>query len=589
MNTAERRTLKMHPRLLWDVIHRQAGTLSKAILEGVMNSVDAGATRCDITLDRKQFSIIDDGRGFRNEDEITRFFETFGYPHKEGDAVYGRFRMGRGQIFSFGSSVWKTGNYVMQVDLKPQENAVGDEYALGYNFSIADESVTGCQIHVALYDTLKPSELDAQIREIRDYVKYVAIPVSLNGTVVSTHPSKDKWDVETDAYYIRKRTSGSLDVYNQGVLVTKMPSYRYGTGGVVVSKVPLEVNFARNDVQSSCKVFRKVINYLNDDTLEAAKRSTPLSESERENIARRITAGEIRLSDVQDARIVTDVTGSHHRFNVLLNLSRFNNSIAVAPRGDRVSEMAHTRKMAFVVTPETAGRFGANDVHELIKSIREIARANDVRSKLTLSPMTIEDFGKVISADYEPIQERELNAAERLALRAIRAGYDELMLKACVRSTLRDRYELFDYWTKRRRISVGDSDVAEAWTDGSQEIWINRKNLRLIKEGLPGMLRLASLLLHEQIHDRATAGSHEHGVEFYETFHNALVHSGVVMFSAQRMLKHCLKEMRDEKKRTITRTLLKDDDLITEAEDFGLVDKRQDVDEPRHFATGITP
>ena len=37
----ETRTLNAHNKLLFDVIRRQAGTLSKAILEGVMNSVDA--------------------------------------------------------------------------------------------------------------------------------------------------------------------------------------------------------------------------------------------------------------------------------------------------------------------------------------------------------------------------------------------------------------------------------------------------------------------------------------------------------------------------------------------------------------------
>jgi hypothetical protein len=43
-----------HNKLLLDVIRRQAGTLSKAILEGVMNAVDAGATRCDISIDETE-------------------------------------------------------------------------------------------------------------------------------------------------------------------------------------------------------------------------------------------------------------------------------------------------------------------------------------------------------------------------------------------------------------------------------------------------------------------------------------------------------------------------------------------------------
>src|SRR5690606_17939145 len=134
MSNAERRTLKMHPHLLWSVIHRQAGTIGKGILEGVMNSVDAGATRCDIILDREHFSIEDDGKGFASDQEIEDFFETFGTPHEEGDAKYGRFRMGRGQMMAFGMNVWHTNNYKMVVDLKPQKDALGKETALGYDF-----------------------------------------------------------------------------------------------------------------------------------------------------------------------------------------------------------------------------------------------------------------------------------------------------------------------------------------------------------------------------------------------------------------------------------------------------------------------
>lgn len=89
----ERRALRMHPRLLFDVIHRQAGTLSKSVLEGVMNSIDAASARCDITLDQHRLVIEDDGKGFADRTEIDNFFDTFGYPHEEGDATYGRVRM----------------------------------------------------------------------------------------------------------------------------------------------------------------------------------------------------------------------------------------------------------------------------------------------------------------------------------------------------------------------------------------------------------------------------------------------------------------------------------------------------------------
>ena len=40
---SETRRFKPHPQLLLDVIQRQAGTLGKAVLEAVMNAVDAKA------------------------------------------------------------------------------------------------------------------------------------------------------------------------------------------------------------------------------------------------------------------------------------------------------------------------------------------------------------------------------------------------------------------------------------------------------------------------------------------------------------------------------------------------------------------
>ena len=45
------RKFRMHPDLLFSVIKAQAGTLAKALMELVMNSVDAGASRIEIMMD----------------------------------------------------------------------------------------------------------------------------------------------------------------------------------------------------------------------------------------------------------------------------------------------------------------------------------------------------------------------------------------------------------------------------------------------------------------------------------------------------------------------------------------------------------
>lgn len=575
MSKSERRTLKMHPRLLWDVIHRQAGSLSKAILEGVMNVVDAGGTHCEIKIDRKSFSIIDDGKGFKDMSEIENFFETFGYPHDEGDATYGRFRMGRGQIFSFGASRWRSNTFSMNVDLRPMKDEKGNDFALGYEFSDGNKQVDGCRIEVDLYDQLKPSELDAAIRDIQDYVKFVSIPVTLNGKTISTDPTKEKWDMETDDFYVKKRASGSLDVYNQGVLVQKYSSYRFGVSGLVVSKKPLEVNFARNDVVSSCKIFKKVVKFLNDDSLVQAKKA-PLTDSQRDNFARRLVAGEISLGEVGDSRIITDVTGSHHKFSIFENLAKFSRTISIAPRGDRVGEVAHTRKMAFFVTPETAERFGAETPEQFLAAIKNIFDENGRNSVFLKNVKAVERnaFLNEISSHHEPLKDSELNKAERIALKAIRLGYKTLVWNGLRYDQIHMTND-FNHSGKRgydeifRKVSVGVSDTADAWTNGTTDTWINRKNLKLVRDGLDGMIRIAGLLLHEQLHEGPSTGTHDHGMEFYERYHNITMDSDILGATAREILKRTLKIMRDEDVKLV-QSLSSAEDLVQTATDNGM-------------------
>ena len=82
---AEQKNLKMHKKLLLDVIRKQAGSIDKAVLEGVMNSIEANATGVFadfIIVDGKAvLSIKDDGMGISTEKELIEHFETFGTPH----------------------------------------------------------------------------------------------------------------------------------------------------------------------------------------------------------------------------------------------------------------------------------------------------------------------------------------------------------------------------------------------------------------------------------------------------------------------------------------------------------------------------
>jgi len=61
-----KKKLAAHDNLVYMVIKRQAGPLGKAALEGVMNSIDAGATRIDIHMTSDRLVIIDDGTNYNN-------------------------------------------------------------------------------------------------------------------------------------------------------------------------------------------------------------------------------------------------------------------------------------------------------------------------------------------------------------------------------------------------------------------------------------------------------------------------------------------------------------------------------------------
>jgi len=112
----------LHARAIRFLVTHQSGTVQKAILEAVMNSIDAGATRVDVNIGFEQMEITDNGKGFASREEILEYFATFCAPHQEGDARYGRFRMGRGQLFNLGPNRWRSGEFLMEVDFTANDD-----------------------------------------------------------------------------------------------------------------------------------------------------------------------------------------------------------------------------------------------------------------------------------------------------------------------------------------------------------------------------------------------------------------------------------------------------------------------------------
>ena len=114
----------------------QAGSVYKAIMELCMNEIDALASEIQINIedDLKTIVVQGNGIGFTSMDEVETLFGCFGFDHesekeKSRGRQFGRFGMGRGQIFGFGKSTWRTNHFEMAVDLKEKDVDVNWKFA----------------------------------------------------------------------------------------------------------------------------------------------------------------------------------------------------------------------------------------------------------------------------------------------------------------------------------------------------------------------------------------------------------------------------------------------------------------------------
>lgn len=75
--TTETHEFTVEPSIIMHLILSQAGSCGKAVLECVMNSIDAGANAIHIEVDSEKMTLADDGHGLRSRDEILAVFKRF--------------------------------------------------------------------------------------------------------------------------------------------------------------------------------------------------------------------------------------------------------------------------------------------------------------------------------------------------------------------------------------------------------------------------------------------------------------------------------------------------------------------------------
>ena len=518
--------------ILFSVMERQAGTIAKAMLEAVMNSVDAGAQRAVVKLDANTLSVRDDGKGFQSREEIIKWFGCFGTPHEEGDAVYGQFRMGRGQLMSFGVNQWRTGPFRMDVDLRGK--------GLDYGLTAGLNPVKGCTVQVELYQTLNESDLAKAISEFAQLARFCPIPVSLNGRPISEPLDKVKWDSVDDDAYIRLDKSQELKVYNLGVLVRSYPRYHFGCAGVVVSRKRLMVNFARNDIMvHECGVWSRIASKLKQqNTLKVAAKLS-LSDDDRQFLAHELAygAGRKTLGDMaKKLKLLTTVDGKA----VALQDLFYARCITVAD-DDQANLGAKLQRegKALVLSRSTLYRFGAYDIEDLLDRVGAeglFGQLPKVRSFAQLAKNQVEEH---ITDDESALP----------------------FWESCLLDVLRETTPAFVAWLKKmepnlsgpRKVFAGQSNVAQAWTDGSTQVVFSHKLLKKARtQKASGMMEVLTVQVHEYCHDDADLESHDHDQVFYRKFHDLMLYGATelarIAQAASKTYQRRLKEFKAQAK-----------------------------------------
>ncbi|AZD86876.1 hypothetical protein C4K14_4054 [Pseudomonas chlororaphis subsp. aureofaciens] len=526
---------ELDPQIIHHIVHSQAGSIGKAIIELLMNSVDANAKAVRLTMSKAGFECSDDGKGFASREDVVRYFGRFGTPHADGDSTYGRFRLGRGQIMAHASTVWRSSTWKMTVDTR----------ALGYHYELDElpDPCLGCTISGLWYDVLSDSELMSVLQEIRDLVRYTPIRVELNGRLITRDPLDEKWGAEDDFAWYRVKEDGAVSIYNQGVLVRHDPGHLWGAGGLIVSKQAISLNVSRTEIlRKTCPVWKAIAKQFGQmaDGITSRLGDHRKTEARREKSARALLAGDPNIALIYtQEEVITILPGKRHvSLENFLRKCRSSQGKQLVgafsvvedgfdiPKGEAIARDG----IAVVVHPKTLERFGCYNADDLLESIDRI-HAN-LRDDVAKNQTQFWGLGRLYLPELIAFSTLSAAYIEHTALVSERDALDKETRRAwtALRGVLPhyaaictggNRYHgPVARGGKSLQFLLGESTTAEAWTDGRSYIAINSNVVRRIKSRpLETAMYIFSLVEHEIAHegDSLECG---HDEAFYQRFHD---------------------------------------------------------------------
>lgn len=485
--------------LLEDVMRKQAGTVEKAVLEAVMNSVDAGATEVIIEIGSNEITVQDDGTGIK-EDEVEKYFEQFGLKDSDiEEKEFGKFRMGRGQIFNFGKNIWRTQDNIMVVDLNKDmswfqlPNAVVEEddesviehnqgayrldtEGLSYVWLKSEDYTEGCSITVDLYNLIDVEEKTDEIRDLIKYIPWVHnVEVTLNGEDILAQFSPH---FETDLAWYRvdeRDYVNSISIYNKGAYVKseRLTSCK----GAIVTKKDLDVNFSRNDILENDDYWESVKQEYVRFTLQKLKNAEELTNHHMKWVLNKMVEDVNVLQMFWETELFEDVLG---------------NSLSLVDiQNEKVTYASSANEQAKELMRDT-GSIVVDDEYQ--------ERLSDV----------IERHNQAIEAEGVSYQE----AVGDMKWEMEEYDYSDL------NKTRQRNFDMAEFFLKkvgfRGDVKPGYSQHADAWKDDEDTLYINKSFLKGGKKEF--VVVKLDTILEVVAQGGDTRNGLEHGYQFNRQF-----------------------------------------------------------------------
>lgn len=474
--------------LLRQVITDQAGEWKKGILELLQNSYDSLVMKGNVTnMTNIEMNIInegdlstlifnDNGCGWGNgKDEIVRNMRVFGDSiKKKMENTIGEKGMGRGQAMAMIYDISRD-EFIGDIVIETNGYTIYDIKLADLSFSIkkskkeGDAPVKRKGTRWTISSTYRMFDAD----EISEYIQEnIMIPVTIrvNGKAIKKEAKGKRTETQYATYMI-VQGKGGFKVYDRGLYV-KFERLG-GVGGIIITKVPLKLNFARNDVLASDPIYDTVIEDAYKQVLEYVKDSNGKFNNEKRKAVKELIAKDPDvLYEFMDAPIIKTAQGKW-----ITPEDVQDQRVYLAEEGNRLAD--DICQMGYHVVAEGYGK------------LAERAGAD------------------VVSTDN--CTDRVVERAKRN--RYVEYGFHDMKISDNDRKCIKYLEEL----KLDRNLMFGEHNSWIAWTDGKNNIWFNIKHFRKwskAKSKAAFYLKAIPTTAHEMAHTSDNRETDYHGYAF---------------------------------------------------------------------------